>query len=271
MGRFGAATSVPPFRKWYFGDFLCKLSVWINATTVCASVYTLVAVSADRYFAICHTMKYSTLEPTKTLFIIFPIWLISGLLFTPYYTYFCEVTIYPGGVPIRACLPLFPSDEVNRSFFLVANLFLAFVLPLLAIMLCYLYIYCAVARRPVSAVDKNAHERERRVKIKVTHMMVTVVALFAASWLPFYVFFAYVMFDESVMSWIGAQVLRAVLQWCTLANSCINPILYAYFSRKFRRAFQEILILPCRQRYQRLRNHRCALWKGYFEAGKKAL
>lgn len=42
---------------WQLGALFCKLSTWINATTSCASIYTLVAVTADRYLAICHTLK----------------------------------------------------------------------------------------------------------------------------------------------------------------------------------------------------------------------
>uniref|UniRef100_A0A915L276 G-protein coupled receptors family 1 profile domain-containing protein n=1 Tax=Romanomermis culicivorax TaxID=13658 RepID=A0A915L276_ROMCU len=36
------------FVEWHFGEIFCKFSVWINSSSVCASVYTLVAVAVDR-------------------------------------------------------------------------------------------------------------------------------------------------------------------------------------------------------------------------------
>ncbi|KJH48293.1 hypothetical protein DICVIV_05602 [Dictyocaulus viviparus] len=59
------------------------MSTWINATTSCASIYTLVAVTADRYLAICHTLKYTLWEAGYTLYVIMGIWIVSGSLATP--------------------------------------------------------------------------------------------------------------------------------------------------------------------------------------------
>ncbi|PIO60771.1 hypothetical protein TELCIR_17723, partial [Teladorsagia circumcincta] len=68
---------------WQLGALFCKLSTWINATTSCASIYTLVAVTADRYLAICHTLKYTLWEAGYTLYVIAGIWIVSGSLATP--------------------------------------------------------------------------------------------------------------------------------------------------------------------------------------------
>lgn len=200
-------------------------------------------------------MRYSTLEPMRTLIIIIPIWIFSGILFLPYCFYFNLVNYDHYSITVQLCLQQFPSKDESRLYFMIVNFAIAFIIPLFAIIAFYIYIYGTIVRRPTLAVDKNAQARDQRVKLKVTHMMVTVVITFAASWFPFYCFFAYVIYNEESLDLLFVQILRAILQWLVLANSCINPILYAYFSRKFRRAFREILVLPCRKRYNQLRDY----------------
>ena len=77
--------------EWFFGSLGCKLSTFINSCTSCASIFTLVAVTADRYAAICHTLKYALWDASYTLYVIFGIWLISGLLASPNLVTYDEV------------------------------------------------------------------------------------------------------------------------------------------------------------------------------------
>ncbi|RCN47702.1 hypothetical protein ANCCAN_06268 [Ancylostoma caninum] len=78
------------------------MSTWINATTSCASIYTLVAVTADRYLAICHTLKYTLWEAGYTLYVIAGIWIVSGSLAIPNLYGYDAVS----GVSIDSKLPL---------------------------------------------------------------------------------------------------------------------------------------------------------------------
>ncbi|VDO78672.1 unnamed protein product, partial [Soboliphyme baturini] len=238
------------FLEWYLGNFPCKLSVWINGTTVCASVYTLVAVTGDRYFAICRPMHYNLLEKRKVLYIILPIWVVSCALFVPWLLYFKEVKFQVDDVTTaRVCVPHFPTRNSEKLFFVIVNLLIAFFIPLTAITACYMYIYITVKKLRPMAVDRQAKSRGNRTKTKITQMMITVVIGFAMSWLPLYLLFLYFYIYEPQMENTVGQVLYLVLrplfQWLSLSNSCINPIFYAHFSHKFRRMFRLLLIHPC--------------------------
>ncbi len=74
-------------------------------------------------------------------------------------------------------------------------------------------------------------------------MLVVVVILFVLSWLPLYIIFARVKLGGATSPWEEEVVAMAtpVAQWLGASNSCINPILYAFFNNKFRRGFQAIL------------------------------
>lgn len=74
-------------------------------------------------------------------------------------------------------------------------------------------------------------------------MLVVVVILFVLSWAPLYIIFARVKLGAQADAWEEEVVAWAtpVAQWLGASNSCINPILYAFFNNKYRRGFQAIL------------------------------
>lgn len=76
-------------------------------------------------------------------------------------------------------------------------------------------------------------------------MMVVVVVLFVLSWLPLYVIFTMVKLggpveEESPKERI-LMVLAPIAQWLGASNSCINPVLYTFFNKKFRKGFLAII------------------------------
>ena len=92
-------------------------------------------------------------------------------------------------------------------------------------------------------VDQRAAEREQRMRLRITVMMLTVIVIFALTWLPLYSLYTYFHFffdPDSQFNHVAASTLKPVFQWLSMLNSCINPILYACFSPRFRQAFQKV-------------------------------
>ena len=74
-------------------------------------------------------------------------------------------------------------------------------------------------------------------------MLVVVVTIFAISWLPLYCIFARIKFggkqtpaEEHIFA-----IVTPVAQWMGASNSSINPMLYAFFNKKYRRGFMAII------------------------------
>ncbi|KAK0397832.1 hypothetical protein QR680_002292 [Steinernema hermaphroditum] len=241
--------------EWQLGATGCKLSTWINSTTSCASIFTLVAVTADRYLAICHTLKYAVWDSRWTLYVIAAIWLISGLLASPNLVVYDEVhfPLDPPNGTLFARLCMSTQDETLH--FLIINLFLAFIVPFLLISVFYTLIFITVSNHRSLAVD--AHIRDERVKLRVAHMMLTVIIVFALCWLPLYGIYSYFFLaasdPESPAFQFASQVLRPLFQWLSLLSSSLNPLIYIAYSQKYRRAFHQLLLLPCRTKYERVR------------------
>ncbi|KIH65139.1 7 transmembrane receptor [Ancylostoma duodenale] len=156
------------------------MSTWINATTSCASIYTLVAVTADRYLAICHTLKYTLWEAGYTLYVIAGIWIVSGSLAIPNLYGYDAIYFEYGNLTLCVC-----ASRTNEKLqFVVVNLILAFIVPFMLISVSYTKIFYTVSNHRSLAVD--AHIRDERIKLRVATMMLTVIVVFALCWLPLY-------------------------------------------------------------------------------------
>lgn len=116
---------------------------------------------------------------------------------------------------------------------------------MLVITMCYILIWVRVFKRniPTDAKDAALERMQQKSKVKVVKMLIAVVILFALSWLPLYVIFFRLKFGGEVESWEddALQIATPIAQWLGASNSCINPILYACFNKKFRKGFMELV------------------------------
>ncbi|XP_037074767.1 tachykinin-like peptides receptor 99D [Pollicipes pollicipes] len=69
---------------WPFGEAYCKIVQFVSVLSVSASVFTLVAISIDRYSAIMHPLQ-PRMSRRWTLFATIAIWLVSAGLAAPLY------------------------------------------------------------------------------------------------------------------------------------------------------------------------------------------
>uniref|UniRef100_A0A8R1HQ46 G_PROTEIN_RECEP_F1_2 domain-containing protein n=1 Tax=Caenorhabditis japonica TaxID=281687 RepID=A0A8R1HQ46_CAEJA len=240
------------FTEWLWGQFFCRLSTWANASTSFASVYTLVAVTADRYLAICHTLKYNTSwDREYTKYVIFTIWFVAAIFGIPNWYNYDLIVWHEGNYGYRLCT----SQSDQKLYFLCVNLLLAFIIPFGLISGLYTKIFITVSTHRSLAVDARA--REDRTKLRVATMMLTVIIVFACCWLPLYCIFTYFFFfadQRSDLFQITSMIIRPIFQWMSLLSSSLNPIIYIAYSHKYRRAFKTILLMPCKSRYERVRS-----------------
>ncbi|XP_011181084.2 neuropeptide SIFamide receptor [Zeugodacus cucurbitae] len=234
------------FVPWMLGWLMCKTVPYIQGVSVAASVYSLIAVSLDRFIAIWWPLKQMT--KSRARFMIFCIWLIALSSTIPWLLYFDLVPAaesFPAAPNLYLCQEVWPPGSNGNLYFLLAHLVACYLLPMSLITLCYVLIWIKVSTRSIPGDSKDAQmdRMQQKSKVKVIKMLVAVVILFVLSWLPLYVIFARIKFGGELSN-EESEVLYKVTpfaQWLGSSNSCINPILYAFFNKKYRRGFAAII------------------------------
>lgn len=146
------------------------------------------------------------------------------------------------------CREMWPDEFSERLYFMLANMCLCYLIPLCIITACYMAIWLKVWRRNIPGEQPKGLALElamQRSKLKVAKMMIVVVVIFVLSWLPLYCIFARVKLGPPLESGsLEERILMTtapIAQWLGASNSCINPILYAFFNKKYRKGFAAII------------------------------
>lgn len=189
--------------------------------------------------------------------IIIIIWLFSLLIALPWLIFFQLDPIDPEMTDVMICNENWPDETSGTTYFVIANLCLCYLIPLVIITACYLAIWLKVWRRNIPGAGENSDTKTgkslnlqmdmlmQRSKLKVAKMMVVVVVIFVLSWLPLYCIFTRVKlggpFEQGSTEEKMFMTMTPIAQWLGASNSCINPILYAFFNKKYRKGFAAII------------------------------
>ncbi|XP_071532037.1 tachykinin-like peptides receptor 86C [Panulirus ornatus] len=101
---------------WPFGSVYCTISNFMANVTIAASVFTLMAISFDRYIAIVRPLK-PRMSKSEARHVIIIIWLSSMTLAVPCLLYSTTLSIrYKNDEIRRGCILLWPDGETSFSY-----------------------------------------------------------------------------------------------------------------------------------------------------------
>ncbi|XP_065272108.1 somatostatin receptor type 2 [Emys orbicularis] len=221
---------------WPFGRAICRIVMTVDGINQFTSIFCLTVMSIDRYLAVVHPIKSAKWRRPRTAKMInVAVWGVSLLVIMP-------IMIYAGIQNTHgrsSCTIIWPGkSSAWYTGFIIYTFSLGFLVPLTIICLCYLFIIIKVKS---SGIRVGSSKRKKSEK-KVTRMVSIVVAVFIFCWLPFYLFNV-----SSVSVFINpTPFLKGMFDFVvvlTYANSCANPILYAFLSDNFKKSFQNVLCL----------------------------
>ncbi|XP_049579571.1 apelin receptor B [Syngnathus scovelli] len=223
---------------WPFGVALCKIIGFVDLLSICASVFLLTCMSFNRYLAIVHSG--SLLCTTSHIYAsIAAVWMLSVLLSTPALV-FCTTFDEPSSNRTYCLLDFhFVTTSAHQASLLYAGVSLSlstlvFLLPLLAMVVCYGLISCTVIRH------FNTCRKGDQRKWQLLKVITTVVGVFFVCCIPYHVvrtvdtlldlnlFPATCAFKRSLLLAYPYTICLAY------SNSCLNPFLYAYLDLRFR-------------------------------------
>ncbi|XP_043570817.1 somatostatin receptor type 2-like [Chiloscyllium plagiosum] len=221
---------------WPFGQAACRVLMTLDGINQFTSIFCLTVMSVDRYLAVVHPITSSKWrKPRLAKLVNGAVWIISLLVILPIMIYSAVQTRNGRS----SCTITWPSK--NPSWYTAFGIYtfaLGFFLPLTIICLCYLLIIIKVKASGIRVGSSKRKKSER----KVTRMVSIVVAVFVFCWLPFYIF-NFLPLAVDVKPTVAMKGFYEFVVVLSYANSCANPILYAFLSDNFKKSFQNVLCL----------------------------
>ncbi|XP_014250294.1 neuropeptide CCHamide-2 receptor-like [Cimex lectularius] len=237
--------------SWPYGDFVCKLSEVTKDVSIGVSVFTLTALSAERYCAIVNPIRRHISTKPLTIFTAVAIWILSVLLALPAAIFSNVRTAdLTDNKTIYYCTP-FP-EKYGTPYIQGVVMFKSFAYyagPLFIIG----GFYVLMARHLVLSTrnmpgELQGQSNQVRARKKVAKMVLAFVIIFIVCFLPYHIFMLWFHFSPSGEQdynrfWHTFRIVGFCLSYI---NSCINPIALYCVSKAFRKHFNRYLLCWCK-------------------------
>ncbi|XP_077864132.1 cholecystokinin receptor type A-like [Saccoglossus kowalevskii] len=283
-------------QNFIFGAGFCKVIVYCQALSVFVSVWTLVAISIERHFAICQPLSSRRWQTKSHAYkTITAVWFIGIILFIPS-AYFANLEQFAENR--YRCNDFWPSPAAYQ-FYVTFLLFILMIAPLFVMTVAYslvikdlwrgmqnekkdVFIECksnsseegsfkmnnTTGSFKLNSIKKASRHRKRilrnsasnAAKRKVVGMLIVIVAVFFVCWTPLWCLNIWYVYDMHSAMMTLTPVQAAVLKLIAHISTCINPIIYCFMLKKFRQGFLEVFTC-CREKRDGCNNTRSSTYK----------
>ncbi|XP_019620145.1 PREDICTED: neuropeptide FF receptor 2-like [Branchiostoma belcheri] len=241
---------------WPFGDVMCRLVSFMSTASVVASVFTLLAIAVDRFYAIVLPTK-PKITVTAMTKIVIAIWVFAAAVGLPLMIFNRDEVIAhnQGGVTymVHYCMEQWPESgswtkRDISNYYSLAIVLICYLAPLSIILVLYMVIGYQVwfKSSPGQRASVEAQNAIMKKKIKVIKMLIVVVILFALFWLPLYTIMLVNAFAHDQLTRHQKHIVYIyafpIAHWLSYFNSSVNPIIYGYFNPNFRQGFKSLIL-----------------------------
>lgn len=249
--------------RWFgglIGDITCKLVHFFNMVSLTASVFTLIALSADRYLAIAHVFR-KPLSKRHVKLVVLLLWLLAA---APLCTVFIKYRVHGGNKGYK-CFGRWSDDlETNLRYYKIevgAKFTFFYVVPLLLMAVMYFLTILVLKKRQVF-VENMSQVRVQAQNVAVIKMLVSVVFLFAFCWIPNYIALFMIAFAYNKL-----ECWPLFLVWSLFVpshvNGAINPCIYLVFNESYRKGLKRLLASCLKQPAVDSVTKRTNEWSGF--------
>ncbi|XP_024125180.1 B2 bradykinin receptor [Oryzias melastigma] len=222
------------YYNWTFGSVLCKtVNVSILMNVYC-SIFFLVLVSIDRYFALVFPLSHAKLRgPVCAKGACFLVWVAGFLLSLPALIYRDVIHLGPN---VTKCTV----DPPSTTTLIDCMIFIfGFVIPVSIISFCTVKILKALRNRISEGLNTQKKDH------KATTLVLAVLLAFLFCWVPFYLYkIPSVLRDRHILTDCTSKYILFIsgniFTYLGFFNSVLNPILYVIVGKNFRKKVKEL-------------------------------
>lgn len=228
------------YPNWMLGDNMCYLTIVFIHISLSGSSFGLLSISVDRYLAIAHAQRQlMTFKKVNVMIVI--TWLLSIMLAVP------SALLKPDTTQIMysadLCLVVWRGSEATKRFEMFKGLVFLIVFAMIAFF--YYRIGRVLWRRKIPGNQTSENqEAAARARKKVIKLLLIVLTCFLLCWAPM-ILYRVAMMLLSERNFNPPEAVYTATSVLAMANSAINPVLYALFNRNFRTAFRNIYRKCC--------------------------
>ncbi|CAF94841.1 unnamed protein product, partial [Tetraodon nigroviridis] len=210
----------------YHEGLFCKIRASFDISLSSSSILHLCCISIDRYYAVCRPLMYeSKITNSVVVVMILMSWVVSVLI---------GISILVGGLNEEQCVEGCFIDVLLEN---VVGPVFSFYLPVVIMLCIYLKIFLVAQRHVRSIRSTTALADVSKIQRRATKTLAVVLGAFLLCWTPF---FLCITFGPFTPLSIPVSVIET-LNWFTLANSMLNPFIYAFFYSRIMVAFKTII------------------------------
>ncbi|XP_030635157.1 arginine vasopressin receptor 2, like [Chanos chanos] len=212
-------------------DFVCRTVKYLQVVGMFASTYMIVAMTIDRYNAVCRPMVSFFRGSFRRYVSIAAAWLISLAFSVPQLFIFSLQEVEKN---LYDCWATFIEPWGGKIYITWITLSV-FVLPAIILLYCQIKIctgiYFNMKRKALQAATSDGHSCPKGISsamLKTVKMTFIIILVYTICWTPFFV--VQLWSAWSPRSAPSKGLVFVIIMLLASLNSCTNPWIYLYYS-----------------------------------------
>ncbi|XP_075462487.1 chemerin-like receptor 1 [Ascaphus truei] len=226
---------------WPFGKLMCKINSTIAFLNLFASVFLLTVISMDRCISVVLPVwSQNHRTPNLASVVALVVWCLALIVSSPYFA-FRDIKVQED---VTYCYNnyAYSADSTNENdetlvrlryrAQVITRFILGFFIPFIVIVSCY------------TVIALRLHMNNLATSTKPFKIIVAVLISFFVCWFPYQVLSFVELSNYPADDFLSKVVFIGVPITSSLAflNSCVNPFLYVFVGRDFRKNFRRSIL-----------------------------
>ena len=221
--------------SWPFGPFVCKFLFPLADVSIANNVFTLLAISVERYHIIARPMT-RTIKAKWVAITSILLWTLSYCVVAIPLAF--ALKIADGLWVEKSCDVKWISKAHEISYRLVI-FFIQFVVPFSVMAICFKKMQGRLKTNTsfaTTSMDLLSAERRVQQNYRLVRMLLVVVVCFVTCFLPLHVLVLAICFYPNILFWPQIGMLAQLFFVLLLCQSIVNPVTLFIMGKEIRQA-----------------------------------